>query len=94
MGLDQREDAVSSYYEFKSGINVYDEDLLLACAITRVLSDRCRNTEAEARELLAKDGKIDVETCLVMLLDPGQLCDGEAGAEIEYSSCEHVMDGM
>jgi murein tripeptide amidase MpaA len=72
-----------SYHKLTIEIEVTDKNALFAAAMKN--ADAREMGEEEALELLKPNGKVDVDACLQMLLDPGVSPDG---AEIEQSSCE------
>jgi hypothetical protein len=77
-------------YRFEMDLDVHDEkDLHLAAVMYYQQQNAARDPQevmAEAIEMLGPKDEPDVEACLVMLLDPGQL----AGCSIHNSSAEYL----
>lgn len=59
-------------YTFTMDVCVFGIDALFNAALRHAI-DVDNLTASQACELLKPDGDIDVEACLVMLLDPGSL---------------------
>lgn len=74
---------MTQYYQFTLDLSVHDPEQLLAAALAHPgAADNQLNRVA----FLGADGSVDVDKCLVMLLDPGTL----AGGEIIGSSSEEL----
>jgi hypothetical protein len=71
-------------YTLRMDIGVHTPEALFNAAVKHA-TDVDGLEKPEAFEMLMPDGKIDVEACLTMILDPGFI----QGCEIFETNCEH-----
>jgi hypothetical protein len=74
----------STRYRFILDVEVHTPGLLFANAIKH--AEQSGLTHRQAARLLGSQSKVDIEACLVQLLDPSVL----PGCEIDESDCERL----
>lgn len=77
-----------TYATFTMEVNVYDPDSLAEAAVRQLIKDGIDEVEARS-DVRDDEGNVDIEYCLVMLLDPGIVDDAgfsinDSGAEAHY----------
>lgn len=69
-------------YEFRMMVEIDDEQQLFEAALEHAKKESM--DEETARVMLCPNGRIDIEACLIQILDPSTL----PGASIDFSDAE------